>query len=181
LCNDIAVGPDGAVYVTDSTNAQVDRLDRERRSLQIWADASHFGDPKKVFIDGIAMVDGRVLVNGLAANALYAVSIGADGAAGATVTLKLSRDIHWPDGMRAFGEHGLLLVESGAQRLSRVDLQGDTATLTTLREGFTGGPVAVTVVGSQAWVLEGQLQGLFESVDKRKPLTPFKAIGVDLP
>ena len=179
LCNDIALGRHGEIYVTDSGNAQVDRLDRPGGVLRVWADAAHFGDGKG-FIDGIAVLGGRVLVNTLQSNQIYAVSVAPDGSAGASIVLRLSRAIDGPDGMRSHGAETLLLAESRAGRITRVDVQGDAATLTTLREGLDGGPVAVTVAGGEAWALEGQLQGLFAPPEVRKPLHPFRAIAVSL-
>jgi hypothetical protein len=41
-----------------------------------------------------------------------------------------------------------------------------------LQEGFPGGPVAVTVVDSDAYVLEGQLAGMRGTVT----LKPFHAV-----
>jgi hypothetical protein len=100
----------------------------------------------------------RLLVNALIASKLYAVSIGADGAAGKAVEIKTDRVVERPDGMRSFGGSDLLIAEGGgAGRLSRVTVTGDTGKAVTLKEGFPDGPVAVTVVGTTAYVLEGQL------------------------
>lgn len=41
-----------------------------------------------------------------------------------------------------------------------------------------GGPVAVTVVGTTAYVLEGQLMIMMGRGDPNAQPTPFKAIGV---
>jgi hypothetical protein len=52
--------------------------------------------------------------------------------------------------------------------------------LTTLKEGYPGGPVSVAVVGDNAFVLEGQMDALFEP----KPtdhITPFHATLVKVP
>ena len=49
--------------------------------------------------------------------------------------------------------------------------------VSTLKEGFPGGPVAVTVVGSTGYVLEGQL-GLLFRPDPNAKSQPFHAIAV---
>ena len=73
----------------------------------------------------------------------------------------------------------LLLVESGGPgRLVLVDVNGGTGKLTTLREGFPGGPVAVTVVGETAYVLEAQLKLLFDAKPSNPMPQPFKAFAV---
>jgi hypothetical protein len=70
-------------------------------------------------------------------------------------------------------------VEGGSGgRLSRVDLSGDTGKVTAVKDGFPGGPVAVTVVGSTAYVAEGQLSLLMGRPDPNAKATPFHAIAV---
>ena len=62
FCNDIAVGPDGATYVTDSNNMQVDRLARGTRRLKVWTGDGALG-PKGGILDGISILDNRIYVN----------------------------------------------------------------------------------------------------------------------
>lgn len=155
-CNDIAMGADGTAYATDMENMEIVRLKPGATALEVWAGKGAFGKTGDL-LDGISVVGDRVIVNTLNSNKLFAVPVSADGAAGAVVELKLDRAIEAPDGMRAFGPSSVLLIESGgAGRLSRVDLSGDTATVKTIKEGFPGGPVAVTVVGETAYVIEAQ-------------------------
>jgi streptogramin lyase len=180
FCNDIAVAADGTVYVTDTNNMEILRLDTRAARLAVWAGAGAFG-PKGGVLDGIAVVQNRVIVNTYATHKLFAVDINTDGSAGAITELKLNRPIHAPDGMRPFGVNSLLLVESGAPgALSRVDLTDKAANVITLKEGFPDGAVAVTVVKDTAYVLEGQLDALFSKANPKPTPAPFRATAASL-
>jgi glucose/arabinose dehydrogenase/mono/diheme cytochrome c family protein len=98
FCNDIAVGPDGAAYVTDSNNMQVDRLARGTRRLKVWASDGAFG-PKGGILDGISILDNRVYVNTMITSRVFSVLIDSDGKAGTISEVGLSRSIDRPDGM----------------------------------------------------------------------------------
>ena len=59
LCNDMAVAPDGTIYVTDTTGARMLRLKKGAAALDAWA-----ADPLLGAVDGIAVLaDGSVYVN----------------------------------------------------------------------------------------------------------------------
>ncbi len=178
FCNDIAIGPDGATYATDSNNMQVVRLARGARRLEVWAGDGAFG-PKGGILDGISILDHRVFVNALNTSKIFGILIDSDGKPGTISELMLSRPIERPDGMRRFGNNSILLVEGGGVgRLSRLNINGDAGQLTTLKEGFPDGPVSVAVVGTTGYVLEGQLRTLFGSADPNAPSKPFHATAV---
>jgi glucose/arabinose dehydrogenase/mono/diheme cytochrome c family protein len=178
FCNDIAVGTDGSAFVSDTANMEVDRLANGAQQLQVWAGRGGFG-PKGGILDGISVLANRLFVNTLATNKMFAVPIEADGKPGAITELKPGRAIENPDGMRTLGTDGLLIVEGGGKgRLSRIKIIGDTAQLTTLKEGYPDGAVSVTVVGTTAYVLEGQLSAIFGPADRRVAAKPFHATAV---
>jgi hypothetical protein len=180
FCNDIAVGPDGTAYVSDTNNMQIDRLARPAASLEVWAGNGAFG-PRGGILDGVSVLGNRVIVNTLETSKIFAVVIATDGKAGAISEVKLSRPILEPDGMRAFGKDSVLLVESGGPgRLSKLTLHGNTGEVTTLKEGYPQGPVSVTVVGASAYVLEGQLDLLFGKGTEDRPTQPFHATAVEV-
>lgn len=164
LCNDIAIARAGAVYVTDSRNMEILRLAPRGKALERWAGDGAFG-PKGGVLDGISVLSARagerVLVNTLSTNKLFSVPIDRGGRAGTVAEVQLDRALERPDGMRAFGENSLLLVESGGPgRVSKVTLSGNQGRVSTLREGFPGGPVSVTVVGGDIYVVEAQFAAL---------------------
>lgn len=177
FCNDIAVDEHGAAYVTDTANMEIDRLAKGGKRLEVWAGNGDFG-PKGGVLDGIAILDHRVFANALRTNKIFAVPIGSGGAAGSVTEITLSRPIEGPDGMRSFGKHSMLLVEGGAGRLSLLRIDGDRGTVTTIRDGFTEGPVAVTVVGTNAYLLEGHLSALFGREGAAPPPSSFHATAV---
>jgi hypothetical protein len=99
-------------------------------------------------------------VNTLNTSKLFMVPIGADGKAGGITEVKLDRAVDRPDGMRKFGEDSVLITKGGGVgHLSKIKLSGDSGQVTTLKEGHPDGPVSVTVVGTTAYVLEGQQRG----------------------
>jgi sugar lactone lactonase YvrE len=180
LCNDIAVAADGTAYATDTMNMEVVRLKKGAKALEVWAGNGAFG-PKGGVLDGISVLGKRVLVNALVTSKLFSVPINGDGSAGTVVEVKLDRPIERPDGMRAFGKEGLLVVEGGhGGRLSRITLNGDSGVATTIKEGYPDGPVAVTVVGTTAYVLEGQLALMMRRgpATTDSPAKPFHATAV---
>lgn len=185
LCNDIVVDRDGTVYATDTNNMEVVRLARGAARLEVWAGHGAFG-PRGGLVDGISILGRRVLVNTLATSRIYSVPIEPDGAAGTVVEVRLDGPLAHPDGMRRFGRDGLLVAQGGeGGRLSRVVLHGDRATVTTVKAGFPDGPVAVTVIGTTAYVLEGQLGKLMhpparEGSDPLMKLDPFRATAVEV-
>ena len=71
-----------------------------------------------------------------------------------------------------------LMVE-GAGRLDRVEISGDAAKLTVLKDGMNG-PASVTQIGDTAWVLEGQLDLLLDPSKSGIKPDPFRAIAVPL-
>lgn len=157
---------------------QIVRLALGARRLQVWAGGGAFG-PKGGILDGISILDNRVFVNALNTSRIFSILIDSDGKPGTISEIMLSRTIERPDGMRRFGRHSILLVESGGVgRLSRLDISGDTGELTTLKEGFPDGPVSVAVVGTTAYVLEGQLKALFGPAGPSSTSKPFHATAV---
>jgi sugar lactone lactonase YvrE len=183
LCNDIAVDSRGNAYATDTNNMEIVRLKKGGTALEVWAGNGAFG-PKGGVLDGISVLGKRVVANTLVTSKLFSVPIEADGKAGTAVEVKLDRPISRPDGMRSFGKSDVLIIEGGnGGRLSRIALTGDTGKVTTIKEGYPDGPVAVTVVGSTAYVLEGQLMVMMRRPGDTSPppeLKPFKATAVEV-
>ena len=181
FCNDIAVDKNGNAYATDTNNMQVVLLKKGAKELVVWSTDGAFG-PKGGVLDGIAVLGDRVITNTLGTSKLWSTPIGKDGKPGASVELKLDTPVERPDGMRSFGKNALLVAEGGgAGKLSKVVLDGDSGKRTVLKEGFPDGPVAVTVVGTTGYVLEGQLGGMRAPPGSAPPAPkPFKATAVEV-
>jgi len=150
------------------------------RRLEVWAGGGAFG-PKGGILDGISILGKRVFVNALNTSRVFSILIDSDGKPGTISEVVLSRPIDRPDGMRRYGKNSLLLIEGGgAGRLSLLRINGDSAGLQTLQEGFPDGPVSVAVVGTTGYVLEGQLMTLFGPADPAATPKPFHATAVAL-
>lgn len=177
MSNDIAVGYDGAAYVTDSFTPNVYCLRPGSTALEVWATDPLLAPAKNgVGLDGIAFgPDGHLYVTQFIPGALFRIAV-KDDKAGAVTALKPSRALDRPDGFRAFGD-GFLLIE-GAGRLDRVTIKGDVALIETIQDGFVE-PVGVTVVGDVAWVAEGKSSFLF-GANKGKDPGPFTIKPVNL-
>jgi sugar lactone lactonase YvrE len=182
FCNDIAVGSDGTAYATDTQNMQVARLKPGAQSLEVWAGADGAFGASGGVLDGIAVLGNTVLVNALRLNKIFSVPIEKDGKAGKVTEVNLDSAIAGPDGMRSFGANALLVAEGGeGGKVSKIVLN-DAKTggkHTVLKAGFPDGPVAVTVVGENVYVLEGQLSSLFAPPGSPPPpAKPYKATAV---
>jgi hypothetical protein len=179
MCNDIAVGGNGSVYATDTQGMQVMRLAKGTNKLEVWAGNGAFGPPGGV-LDGIAFVNGRVIVNTLLTSKLFAIPVKDGGKAGIVKELKLSNPITRPDGMRSYGGKGLLTTD-GNGLIRRVVIKGEEAAVTTVKDGLDG-VVAVTVVGDMGYALEGQL-GIMMARPGGPPAPkekPYRAVGFPL-
>jgi len=180
LCNDIALGPDGSAYVTDSFNPHILRLKPGGSDFEVWVSDPRFAPPKGgAGLDGIAIgTDGAVYVDTFTSGGLFKVAV-VDGKAGEVTTLQTSRKITLPDSLRSYGANTLLMIE-GAGSLDLVTVDGGTAKIETIKDGF-GGPVSVTQVGNTAWVAEGQLDHLLDpEMKKQQPKLPFRLYAVPL-
>jgi len=131
--------------------------------------------------DGISVLGSRLYVNTLTTNKIFMVPIEGSGKAGPVTEIKLDHAINHPDGMRSFGKDSVLVAEGGGKgRLSRIKITDDSAQVTLLKEGYPDGAVSVTVVGTTAYVLEGQLAELFGKPDPNQAVKPFHATAVEV-
>jgi sugar lactone lactonase YvrE len=182
LCNDIALGPDKAVYVTNSLLPQILRLRLGSSELEVWADDPSFEPPKTgAGLDGLAFgSDGNLFVDTFTKGELFRVEVN-DGKAGKVTKLQSSRPTALTDAIRRTDEGRAFLMIEGDGKVDRVAIAGDKASIDTLKEGFIG-PTGVTQVGKTAWVSEGQLPYLLDPTKKGQgPRLPFKLYPVELP
>jgi sugar lactone lactonase YvrE len=175
-CNDLAIGKDGAAYVADSLNPNILRLKRGAASFEVWASDPRFGG-EGFNLDGIAFgSDGNLYVNTYNSHRLFKVAVEENGAAGAVTELQPTQALDHPDGLRALGPSEFLMIE-GAGRLDKITVSGDSAKIEVLKDGYKV-PVSVWQIGNEAWVLEGQLNLLFDPALKGTKPAPFKAYAV---
>jgi streptogramin lyase len=180
FCNDIAIGADGSAFVTNSAAPQILRLPPGSNQLEVWADDPLLAPPAGgAGLDGIVFgSSGSLYVDTYTTGELFRVDV-ADGKPGKVTKLELSRPLTLSDAIRPLGGNEFLIIE-GAGRLDRMHIQGDSAVIETLKEGYAV-PTGVAVVGQTAWVSEGQLSYLFDPAKKGEtPNLPFHIYSVPL-
>ena len=171
--NDIAVGSDGSVYVTNSFGAEILRLRPGTTKLESWCRDPLFASPTGTFgLDGIAFGGDNVLYVSMYAGGKLLRVDATQEKAGSVSVLGTSRPLVLPDAIRPIGNGEFLLVEGGG-RLNRMLIKGDHASIETLDDGFST-PTGATAVGETAWVSEGQLPYLLDPIKKgQTPALPF--------
>lgn len=147
VCNDMAVAPDGTIYVTESFANCVHRLRPGAAALDLWITDERFAG-----IDGIAMLaDGAVYVNTFFGGELFRIPVNADGRAGTIVKIETSVPLSRPDGLRTVGPRTLIQAE-GQGRVTELTIEGNRANVRVIRDGLTG-PTGVTLIGDAVLVL----------------------------
>jgi streptogramin lyase len=148
ICNDIAIGPDGSAYVSESFRGRVHRLRPGAAALDVW-----FTDAQSInAVDGLAFLgDGSLYVNDFFNGKLFRIPVNADGSAGAIVPIDASLPSTRPDGMRTAGPRTLIQAE-GQGRVTELTITGNHAEVRVVQDSLAGA-TGVTVVGDTAFVL----------------------------
>jgi sugar lactone lactonase YvrE len=147
LCNDFTIGPDKALYISDTTMGRIYRLPPGASSADLYLEHRVLNG-----IDGITFLDGVLYVNNVVFNKLYRIPVDASGKPGAPVDIWMDQPVKGPDGMRA--AHGkLLLAENGSGIVSALTINGDKATVTVLKDGLNT-PTGVEPAGDTIWIAE---------------------------
>lgn len=170
LCNDIAIGPDKAAYVADTTGGRILRLRGDAGSLEEWSKSAELDG-----VDGLDFQERQLFVNSFTTGKLFRIELRADGSAGAPVTLTTSRPLIQPDGLRRLNDTQFVMAEGGGT-IDLLSVEGDTVEVETLRSGLIG-PAGVTIIGGIIWALESKLSMRGQS--EADP-APFKAYAVPM-
>jgi streptogramin lyase len=146
-CNDFSVGPDKALYISDTANSKIYKLPAGTSTAELFLeDRALYG------IDGITFLGGTMYVNNVFSNNLYRIPVDAAGKAGQPVDIWMDQPVKGPDGMRA-ANGKLLLAENGSGKISVITVNGDKASVTVIKEGLKT-PTAVEPAGDTIWVAE---------------------------
>lgn len=175
-CNDIAIGPDGAAYATDTPGARILRLRQGAAALEVVA--SH---PDLNGIDGIAFAaDGTMYINNVRSHTLWRVNLTADPAAPQLTQLKASRAMEGPDGLRPVGPNRFVQAEGQGGRVTLVTISGDNADIQVVRDGLSSTPGA-TLVGNTIYTVEGKIDYLIDPQLRGQDPGEFRAIAIPMP
>jgi len=174
-CNDIAIGPDGSVFSTDTPNGRIFRLEPGGDALELYGE-----DPALVGVDGIAFAeDGTLYVNNVRTNEILRVEQNRRGEMTGLTKLTVSHELSGPDGFRHIEGNRFLQAEGPIGRVSIVTIEGDTATLTILTDELTSTPGA-TPVGDTAYAIESQIGHLTDPALRNTPPGPFMLYAVPM-
>jgi sugar lactone lactonase YvrE len=148
VCNDFSIGPDKALYISDTGNGKIFKLPAGASTAQLFLeDVTALRG-----IDGITFLNGTLYVNNVITSKIYRIPIDASGKAGSPVEIPLDQPIKGPDGMRA-ANGKLLVAENGSGKISVITLIDNTGKVTVIREGFKT-PTAVEPAGDVIWIAE---------------------------
>ena len=145
-CNDFSVGPDKALYITDTANGKIYKLPKGASSADLFLE-----DAVLRGIDGITFLKGVLYVNNVMTNKIYRIPVDA-GKAGQPVEIQLDQPVQGPDGMRA-AKRKLLVAENRSGKISVLTVNGDKASVTVIKEGLKT-PTAVEPAGKTIWIAE---------------------------
>jgi hypothetical protein len=146
-CNDFSIGPDKALYITDTTNNKIYKLPAGATSAEVFLE-----DRALNGIDGITFLNGTLYVNNVFSNNLYRIPVDASGKAGTPVDIWMDQPIKGPDGMRA-ANGKLLVAENGSGKISVITVNGDKASVKVIKEGLKT-PTGVEPAGDTIWITE---------------------------
>jgi sugar lactone lactonase YvrE len=178
FCNDIAIGPDGSAFVSNSSSAEILRLAPNAKALEIWFSDPGLQPKDGTGLDGLAFGDdGSLYVDRYDPGDIYRIEV-KGGKAGKATKLQTSRTLVNTDAIRPLGNNRFLLVEGGG-RVDRMTIKGDSAIVETLKDGFDT-PTGATRVGNVVWVSEAQFGFLFDPAKKGQKPAPFRIYPVPL-
>jgi sugar lactone lactonase YvrE len=147
VCNDFTIGPDKALYVTDTIPGRIFRLPAGASTAELYLEHATLRG-----VDGITFLDGALYVNNVIFNKLYRIPVDAAGKPGTPVDIWTDQLIKGPDGMRA-ANGKLILAENGNGRISALTVNGDKASVTVIKDGLNT-PTGVEPVGDTIWIAE---------------------------
>jgi hypothetical protein len=147
-CNDFVIGPDKALYVTDTANGKIFKMAAGASTADLFLEGRTLSG-----IDGITFLDGVLYFNNVFFNKLYRVPVdAATGKPGNPVDIWMDQPVKGPDGMRA-ANGKLFVAENGSGIVSAMTISGDTAHVVVLKDGLKT-PTGIEPAGNTLWFTE---------------------------
>lgn len=183
FCNDITELPDGTILATDSFTPRIYALPPGATQLEVWLDAPQLA-AEGINLNGIAYDEGAVYVVRYDAGTVHRIAVTPKGGAGMVEDLPLPSVVHGADGLTALGGGRFLLVEGGGLNAgARGALLGlkvaQGAVSVDMIATDLNVPTTATVIGDTAYVVEGQLDHLFDPA--AGPADPYRILAIALP
>ena len=160
VCNDFTIGPDKALYITDTANGRIFRLAAGASTAELYLEHRRL-----MGVDGITFLDGTLYANNVIFNKLYRIPVDAAGKPGSPVDVWMDQPVEGPDGMRA-ANGKLFLAENGSGKISTITINGDKASVTVLKDGLKT-PTGIEPAGDTLWFTERAI-GKAESIPMPK-------------
>jgi hypothetical protein len=146
-CNDFAIGPDKALYITDTANGRIYRLPAGASTAELYLEHRTL-----MGVDGITFLDGTLYVNNVFFNKLYRIPVDATGKPQQPDDIWMDQLVKGPDGMRA-ANGKLIVAENASGKISVITVNGDKASVTVIKEGLKT-PTGVQPAGDTIWITE---------------------------
>ena len=146
-CNDFAIGPDKALYITDTATGRIYRLAAGASAAELYLEHRVL-----MGVDGITFLNGTLYVNNVIFNKLYRIPVDESGKPGQPVDIWMDQPVKGPDGMRAANGR-LFVAENGSGIIASMTVNGDKATVTVLKEGLKT-PTGIEPAGDTLWYTE---------------------------
>jgi sugar lactone lactonase YvrE len=147
VCNDFVIGPDKALYISDTVPGRIFRLPAGASTAELYLEHTTLRG-----VDGITFLDGVLYVNNVIFNKLYRIPVDATGKPGAPVDIWMDQPVKGPDGMRA-ANGKLIVAENGSGKISILTVNGDKASVTVIKDGLNT-PTGVEPAGDTIWIAE---------------------------
>jgi len=145
LCNDMAVGPDKALYISDTIVGKIFRLAPGATSAELWLEHRNLTG-----IDGLTFLNGVLYYNSVFFNNLYRVPVDAQGKPGTPVEIWMDAPVKGIDGMR-IANGKIVQAENGSGKIHVLTIDGDRAHVTVLKEGLNQ-PTAMEPGRGELWI-----------------------------
>ena len=147
VCNDFVVGPDKALYISDTANAKIYRLAPGAQSADLFMQNKALDG-----IDGLTFLDGVLYVNNVIFSKIYRIPMDASGKPGRPVDIWMDAPLRGPDGMRA-ANGKLFVAANGSGQVDALTITGDTAHVVVLKDGLDT-PTGIEPAGNTLWLTE---------------------------
>jgi len=146
-CNDFTIGPDKALYISDTATGRIYKLAPGASSAELFMEHRLLNG-----IDGLTFLDGVLYVNNVVFSKLYRIPFDATGKPKNPEDIWMDAPVKGPDGMRA-ANGKIYVAANGSGMVASLTVDGDRAHVTVLKDGLKT-PTAVEPAGDTLWIAE---------------------------